>query len=65
MNTDQMLKKLDRLTMRDGLRYEDETDIRTWVERATAGGADFDTTVLQEKSLERIRALFHAHFERA
>lgn len=60
MNTDDMLKKLDRLTSRDGLRYDDECDIRTWAERTKP---DFDTTLLQEKSRERIRSLFHKHFE--
>lgn len=59
METDNMLRAIDKLRIKDGISYADECDIRTWAERA---GPEFDTTRLQEKSLERIRTIFHKHF---
>lgn len=63
METDNMLRAIDKLRMKDGISYADECDIRTWSELACQGGADFDTTRLQEKSRERIAAIFHRTHE--
>lgn len=58
MNTDSQLRAIYRLSQKDGLSYDEVSDITNWAERA---GPDFDTTLLQEKSRERIAAI-HARF---
>lgn len=58
MITDTMLRQLYRLGLKDGLSYSELSDITTWAERA---GPEFDTTLLSEKSRERIAAI-HKRF---
>ena len=60
METNNQLKALYRLP-RGTLRYDDESDVITWV--SIAGDDHFDTSKLQPKSRERIAVLFHKHFE--
>lgn len=59
MNTDNQLRALYKLTEKE-LGYEDYTDVTGWTELA---GPEFDTTKLQEKSRERIAAIFGKHFQ--
>ncbi len=60
MNTDNQLRAIYRLSQKDGLSYSDVADITTWMEIA---GPDVDTTLLQEKSRERIAAIWARFFE--
>lgn len=62
MNTDAQLKAIYDLKYPQDLNYEDWSDITTWKERACANGADWDTSILTEKSRERITAIFKKHF---
>ncbi len=59
MTPGDQLKAISRLTMGDGLNYADHCDIGQWIEKA---GPHFDFTVLSEKSIERIRAIFDRFF---
>lgn len=60
MNTDEMLKAIYKLGLKDGLTYSELSDITTWMERS---GPDVDTTLLQEKSRERIVQIFNRFYE--
>jgi len=60
MNTDNQLRAIYALYMKDGLSYSELTDITNWAERA---GPLFDTTVLTEKSRERITAIFRRFYK--
>jgi hypothetical protein len=60
MNTDNMLRAIYRLSQKDGLSHEEVSDITNWMERA---GPEIDTTLLQEKSRERISAIFSRFFD--
>lgn len=56
------LLAINRLKIEDGLNYADHHDIGIWCDLC---GAHFDTTVLSEKSKERIRAIFDKFYEQA
>jgi len=60
MNTDNMLRAIYRLSQKDGLSYGEVSDITNWAERS---GPEFDTTLLQEKSRERIAAIYARFYE--
>lgn len=59
MNTDNQLRAIYKLSQKE-LGHEDYTDVTAWAERA---GPEFDTTLLQEKSRERIAAIYKKHYE--
>lgn len=59
MKTDLMLRQIYKLTMKDGLSYSELSDITNWAEMA---GPDGDTTLLSEKSRERIAAIHQRFF---
>ena len=61
MDTDSQLRAIYSLSMKDGLSYSEVSDITNWRERA---GPDCDTTLLQEKSRERITVIFNRFFQR-
>jgi hypothetical protein len=58
-NTPNMLRAISTLRRRDGLSGDDESDILTWLEIA---GEDYNTERLSEKTVERIRVIFHKHY---
>lgn len=60
MEADNMLRAIYKLSHKDGLSYGEVSDITNWAERA---GPEFDTTLLQEKSRERIATIFHRFFK--
>ena len=60
MSPDKQLQAISTLRRRDGLNGEDESDILTWLEVC---GEDYNTERLSEKTIERIRAIFHRHFQ--
>ena len=60
MNTDNQLRAIYGLSMKDGLSYSELSDITNWRERA---GPECDTTLLTEKSRERIMAIYNRFFE--
>lgn len=60
MEIDAQLRAIYGLSMKDGLSYSDLSDITNWAERA---GPLFDTTLLQEKSRERITAIFKRFYK--
>lgn len=59
MTPGDQLKAISRLSMKDGLNYADHRDIGLWCDKA---GEHFDFTVLSDKSIERIRAIFDRFF---
>jgi len=60
MSTDNMLRAIYRLSMQDGLSYSELSEITNWAERA---GPLFDTSILQEKSRERIQSIYNRFFD--
>lgn len=58
MDTDEMLKWLYRNCDQEKLGTDDYMAVTNYVERSCAGGADYDTTVLLEKSRDHIRMIF-------
>lgn len=60
MEIDAQLRAIYSLSMKDGLSYSELSDITNWRERA---GPECDTTLLQEKSRERITAIYRKHFK--
>lgn len=61
MTAGQKLRAIRNLTMQDGLSYEDYHDVGHWVE--TCRDSDYDTTLLSEKSVERIGVIFARFFQ--
>lgn len=59
MTTGEKLKAIAKLDMKDGLRYEDYHDIGVWSDLC---GPHYDTTVLSEKSIERIDSIFSKYY---
>lgn len=60
MTAGQQLRAIGKLTMKDGLKYDEVYDIGRWLDIC---GPDQDTTLLQPKSIERIQAIFERFFE--
>jgi hypothetical protein len=60
MSPDKQLQAISTLRRRDGLNGDDESDILTWLSIA---GEDYNTERLSEKTIERIRVIFHRHFQ--
>ena len=60
MTNGQKLKAISKLTMKDCLSYVDYHDIGHWA--ASCEAEDYDTTILSEKILERINAIFSMFF---
>ncbi|MES3022761.1 MAG: hypothetical protein V4857_14385 [Pseudomonadota bacterium] len=54
------LKAIKRLCVSDGISWTDAHDIGMWVLLA---GANFEMLQFSDKTLERIAALYHKHFE--
>lgn len=57
MTAGQMLKQLSRIKAGDGITYGEMRDIEVWEQMACRDGANYDTTLLSEKTEERIRAI--------
>ncbi len=60
MNSAHKLKAIKGLRLTDGLSWSDAHDIAMWVLLA---GAHCNTSVLSDKTIERIECIFHQHFE--
>ena len=60
MSTDDMLRAIYDLKLADGISYSEMSDITTWAERAAP---NWDTTILSEKSRERIQAIYNRFYE--